>query len=93
MKIPSKNQFDKAYARWEIDHNTKDFYIIYYYLFSVPYKLKDHTTMPNPEPKEKEQDYVNRFMKSKEARKDFPDSGQRAAVAYSKFKQAHKEKK
>lgn len=45
--------------------------------------------MPNPKSGESESDYVSRFMASAEAQKDFPDEKQRAAVAYSKFRENH----
>jgi hypothetical protein len=52
--------------------------------------------MPEPSKSElKDNDrsaYINRFMESKEARSDYPDQKQRAAVAYSMWKQ-HKKKK
>jgi len=44
--------------------------------------------MPEPKKGETTREYVSRFMKSKEAQKDFPDPKQRAAVAYSKARQA-----
>lgn len=43
--------------------------------------------MPNPRADEGESAYVSRFMESAEARRDFPDEKQRAAVAYSKFRE------
>jgi hypothetical protein len=42
--------------------------------------------MPDPEKHESMNDYVSRFMGSKESREDFPKQSQRAAVAYSKFR-------
>lgn len=39
-----------------------------------------------PKKGETEQEYVSRFMGSKQANKDFPNQKQRAAVAYSKFR-------
>lgn len=45
--------------------------------------------MPRPKKGETEQEYVSRFMASEEARKDYPDEKQRAAVAYSMYR--HKE--
>lgn len=42
--------------------------------------------MPYPKQDETEKEYVDRFMGSPEANKDFPDSGQRAAVAHSMWK-------
>ena len=45
--------------------------------------------MPAPEKGESEQDYVSRFMASLEARKDYPDEKQRAAVAYSMYREKH----
>ncbi|MES2155479.1 MAG: hypothetical protein V4510_10125 [bacterium] len=41
--------------------------------------------MPRPNPGEDKQAYVARFMSSAEARADYPDEKQRAAVAYSMF--------
>lgn len=46
--------------------------------------------MPDPTKGEGEKDFVSRFMYSAEARRDFPDEKQRAAVAYSKYREAHK---
>ena len=43
--------------------------------------------MPDPHADESESDYVSRFMASPEARKDFPDEKQRAAVAYKKWRE------
>lgn len=43
--------------------------------------------MPKPNPGESEQDYISRFVQSDEARRDYPDEKQRAAVAYSMFKE------
>ncbi len=43
--------------------------------------------MPYPKAGESEQGFVRRFMDSDEARADFPDIKQRAAVAYSMFKE------
>jgi hypothetical protein len=43
--------------------------------------------MPNPRKGETKEDYIAKFMASPEARKDFPDPKQRAAVAYSKWKE------
>lgn len=45
-----------------------------------------------PKKGEKEQEYVSRFMGSKQANKDFPNQKQRVAVGYSKFR-AKKAKK
>ena len=41
--------------------------------------------MPNPVKDETKEEFVARFMESAEARRDFPDQAQRAAVAYSKW--------
>lgn len=41
--------------------------------------------MPYPEPGESKKSYIDRFMKSGEAEKDFPDQKQRVAVAYSLY--------
>jgi hypothetical protein len=43
--------------------------------------------MPRPDKGESEKDYVSRFMASPEARTDYPDAKQRAAVAYSMYKE------
>lgn len=48
--------------------------------------------MPNPRKGEKEKDYLNRFMNSEEAKRDFPDPKQRAAVAHSKYRDRGKKK-
>lgn len=42
--------------------------------------------MPNPRKGEKRGKFVARFMASAEAKRDFPDQKQRAAVAYSKWR-------
>lgn len=42
--------------------------------------------MPNPKRGEKQSDYIKRFMRSKEARRSYPDREQRSAVAYGKWK-------
>lgn len=49
--------------------------------------------MPRPEPKEKLSDYISRFMGSKEARSSFPSSKQRAAVAYSEYREQAKKRR
>jgi hypothetical protein len=46
--------------------------------------------MPEPSGSEKLSTFVSRYMGSKKANKDFPDQKQRAAVAYSTFRQAKK---
>lgn len=43
--------------------------------------------MPRPRSGEDESAYVSRFMESAEALKDYPDEKQRAAVAYSMFRE------
>ena len=43
--------------------------------------------MPAPHKGEKRSKYVSRFMGSSEAVKSFPDAKQRAAVAYSMYRQ------
>ena len=48
--------------------------------------------MPAPEKGESESGYVSRFMESAEARKDYPDEKQRAAVAYSMYREKYKVK-
>ena len=48
--------------------------------------------MPAPEKGESESEYVSRLMESAEARRDYPDEKQRAAVAYSMYKEKHKVK-
>lgn len=42
--------------------------------------------MPSPEKGEKLSAFVKRYMGSSESRKSFPDSKQRAAVAYSEYR-------
>lgn len=49
--------------------------------------------MPSVEKGEKLSDFVSRYMGSKKSRKDFPDQKQRAAVAYSEFREAKKKKR
>ncbi len=39
--------------------------------------------MPRPIQSESKEEYIARFMESPEARSDYPDQKQRAAVAYS----------
>lgn len=46
--------------------------------------------MPNPRPGESKEAFVSRYMASEEARKDFPDEKQRAAVAYSTWGEGEK---
>ena len=41
--------------------------------------------MPNPRPHEKQKSFIQRYVKSKESQKKFPDIKQRLAVAYSEF--------
>ena len=48
--------------------------------------------MPRPEGHEKLQHYIGRFMGSKEAEHDFPKQKQRAAVAYSMYRERKKKK-
>lgn len=43
--------------------------------------------MPNPREGENEDDFIERFMKSAEAIRDYPDPSQRLAVAYSKWRE------
>jgi len=42
--------------------------------------------LPKPRPEEKRQEYINRFMESKAAKKEFDTRKQRLAVAYEKWK-------
>src|SRR5258708_515431 len=49
--------------------------------------------MPRPKQGESKDDYVSRFMGSAEARKDYPDEKQRAAVAYSMWGERKNETK
>ena len=49
--------------------------------------------MPHPHAGEEKSHYVGRFMGSTEARSDFPDPKQRAAVAYSMFGEKKKPQK
>lgn len=48
--------------------------------------------MPEPKAKEKQSDYISRFMSSEEAKRDFPNEKQRLAVAYSKYRRKNKVK-
>ena len=48
--------------------------------------------MPEVEKGESLNTFVSRYMGSKRSRKDFPDQKQRAAVAYSEFRQKKKKK-
>jgi len=47
---------------------------------------------PNPEKGENLASFMSRFMGSSEARSDFRDAKQRAAVGYSKFRKKKKRK-
>jgi hypothetical protein len=47
--------------------------------------------MPYPTAEETKQEYISKFMKSAEARKSYPDPEQRAAVAYSLWREKKKE--
>jgi hypothetical protein len=47
--------------------------------------------MPYPSKGDTKQEYIEKFMKSPEARKDYPSQDQRAAVAYSIWKEKHGE--
>ena len=49
--------------------------------------------MPSPEGGEKLSSFISRYMGSKKANKDFPSQKQRAAVAYSEYKEAKKKKR
>lgn len=46
--------------------------------------------MPKPKSNESRNDFISRFMSSKEARKDYPDRQQRIAVAISIWNKRHK---
>jgi hypothetical protein len=48
--------------------------------------------MPEPAKGEKLSDFVGRYMGSGEARKSFPKQSQRAAVAYSEFREKKRKK-
>jgi hypothetical protein len=49
--------------------------------------------MPKPKKNESLDEFTERFMKSEEAREDFPNEDQRFAVMMSMFKEKHKNKK
>ena len=49
--------------------------------------------MPNPNPKEKQSDFVSRCMGDPEANKSFPDQKQRAAFCYSQYRRSKKRSK
>lgn len=46
--------------------------------------------MPEPRKTESLREFVGKYMGSKESRKSFPKTKQRAAVAYSVFREARK---
>ena len=46
--------------------------------------------MPNPKKTESEQEFVSRCMGSDEMKSEFSDQEQRAAVCYSKYRDAKK---
>jgi hypothetical protein len=46
--------------------------------------------MPEPHKGEKRASYIQRYVKSKEAQKSFPDIKQRLAVAYSEYRRKGK---
>lgn len=46
--------------------------------------------MPKPEKAEKLNHFISRYMKSSEAKKSFPKQSQRAAVAYSEYREKHR---
>lgn len=46
--------------------------------------------MPEPQKGEKLSKFIGRFMRSAEARKSFPKQSQRAAVAYSEYREKGK---
>jgi hypothetical protein len=48
--------------------------------------------MPRPKPKESEKDFVQRYVNSKEAKKTFPQTDQRVAVAHDLWKKRHGKK-
>jgi hypothetical protein len=49
--------------------------------------------MPEIQRGEKLNEWVSKYMGSKKANKDFPDQKQRAAVAYSEWKEKKKKKR
>jgi hypothetical protein len=49
--------------------------------------------MPSVEKGEKLSSFISRYMGSKRANKDFPDQKQRAAVAYSEWREKKKKKR
>lgn len=49
--------------------------------------------MPYPVKEETKSEFLQRFMGSKEAQRDYPDQAQRAAVAYSLWRNRNKKKK
>ena len=49
--------------------------------------------VPEVQRGEKLKDFVAKYMGSKKANKDFPDQKQRAAVAYSTYREAKKKKR
>lgn len=49
--------------------------------------------MPEPSGGEKLSSFVQRYMGSKKANKDFPNQKQRAAVAFNSYREAKKNKR
>jgi hypothetical protein len=48
--------------------------------------------MPYPTKEETKEEYIQRFMKSEEAKRSFPEEKQRLAVAYSLWENKNKKK-
>lgn len=48
--------------------------------------------MPNPKKGQTKEDFISEYMSDPQAIKDFPDKNQRAAVAYSEWKEHIKKK-
>ena len=48
--------------------------------------------MPYPSHEESKEDYIKKFMESKEAKRDYPDNKQRIAIAISIWKDRNKNK-
>jgi hypothetical protein len=49
----------------------------------------EDSIMPNPNPKETQDDFISRFMSDEAMKKKYPNKKQRLAVAYSHWRKKH----
>jgi hypothetical protein len=49
--------------------------------------------MPRPKPKEKQTDFISRYVSSEHAKKKYPSKDQRLRVAYELWRNRNKKKK